>query len=114
MIALSCWANGLYTLRNGEEKQASTLDWRVRTVLRLGCCGVVIFAWTDKWYHGKYLVEDWNFGLTTRDRLAKPALRAVRRTHYGRDRLSRESSLRQGRVPRRARFGVPRRVVFKP
>ena len=70
---------GLDSLRNGEEKQASTLEWQVRSVFKQGCCGVIVFAWTDEWYHGKYLVEDWRFGLTTRDRTPKPALRAVRR-----------------------------------
>ncbi len=70
---------GLDSLRNGEEKQAETLDWQIRTIFQQGCCGVVVFAWTDEWYHGKYLVEDWKFGLTDRDRAAKPALRTVRR-----------------------------------
>src|SRR5437667_249445 len=70
---------GLDSLRNGEKKQAETLDWQIRTIFRQGCCGVVVFAWTDEWYHGKYLVEDWKFGLTDRNRAAKPALRAVRR-----------------------------------
>jgi len=70
---------GLDSLRNGEQKQASTLEWQVRAAFKLGCCGVVVFAWTDEWYHGKYLVEDWRFGLTTRDRTPKPALRTVRR-----------------------------------
>jgi GT2 family glycosyltransferase len=69
---------GLDTIRNGVEKQAETLDWQIRTIFKLGCCGVVIFAWTDEWYHGKYLVEDWKFGLTTHDRTARPALRTVR------------------------------------
>ncbi len=69
---------GLDSLRNGEEKQASTLEWQVRSVFKQGCCGVIVFAWTDEWYHGKHLVEDWKFGLTTRDRTPKPALRAVR------------------------------------
>src|SRR5207302_9883728 len=55
------------------------LDWQIRTSYRQGCCGVVVFAWTEEWYHGKYLVEDWKFGLTDRNRAAKPALRAVRR-----------------------------------
>jgi len=70
---------GLDSLRNSEEKQAETLDWQIRTIFRQGCCGVVVFAWTDEWYHGKYLVEDWKFGLTTRDRTPKLALRAVKR-----------------------------------
>jgi O-antigen biosynthesis protein len=70
---------GMDSLRNGTEKQAATLERQVRTALRLGCAGVVVFAWTDEWYHGKYLVEDWAFGLTTRDRTPKPALHAVSR-----------------------------------
>src|SRR5438128_4370935 len=68
---------GLDSLRNGEGSQAAMLDWQVRAALRLGCSGVVVFAWTDEWYHGKFPVEDWAFGLTTRDRTPKPALRAV-------------------------------------
>ena len=70
---------GLDSLRNGEEKQASTLEWQVRAAFKLGCCGVIVFAWTDEWYHGSYLVEDWKFGLTTRDRTPKRALRLVSR-----------------------------------
>lgn len=70
---------GLDSLRNGEEKQASMLEWQIRTIFNMGCCGVIVFAWTDEWYHGKYPVEDWKFGLTTRDRTSKPALRVVRR-----------------------------------
>src|SRR3989449_568666 len=65
---------GLDSLRNGEGSQAATLDWQVRAALRLGCSGVIVFAWTDEWYHGQYPVEDWAFGLTTRDRTPKPAL----------------------------------------
>src|SRR5438094_7169640 len=70
---------GLDSLRNGEKKQAETLDWQVRSTFKVGCCGLIVFAWTDEWYHGKHLVEDWKFGLTTRDRTPKPDLRAVRR-----------------------------------
>src|SRR5881396_91727 len=68
---------GLDSLRNGEEKQASMLAGQVRAAFRVGCAGVVVFAWTDEWYHGKFRVEDWAFGLTTRDRTPKPALQAV-------------------------------------
>src|SRR5213596_1452242 len=70
---------GLDSLRNGEGSQAAMLDWQVRTALRVGCSGVIVFAWTDEWYHGKYPVEDWAFGLTTRDRTPKPALETVTR-----------------------------------
>ncbi len=70
---------GLDSLRNGEEKQAETLDWQVRSTFKLGCCGLIVFAWTDEWYHGKHLVEDWKFGLTTSIRTPKPALYSVQR-----------------------------------
>ncbi|TLZ45438.1 MAG: glycosyltransferase [Methanobacteriota archaeon] len=68
---------GLDSLRAGEEKQAAMLASQVRAAFRLGCVGVIVFAWTDEWYHGQYRVEDWAFGITTRDRSPKPALRAV-------------------------------------
>src|SRR5438445_102573 len=70
---------GLDSLRNGEETQAAMLSGQVRAAFRVGCAGVIVFAWTDEWYHGKFRVEDWAFGLTTRDRTAKPALQAVSR-----------------------------------
>jgi glycosyltransferase involved in cell wall biosynthesis len=69
---------GLDSLRNGEQKQADTLEWQIRTVFSSGCCGAIIYGWTDEWYRWGDLVQDWNFGLTTRDRTPKPALREVR------------------------------------
>jgi GT2 family glycosyltransferase len=68
---------GLDSRRNGEEQQARTLAWQIRTVFGGGCAGVFVFAWTDQWWRGGYDIEDWDFGLTTRDRRAKPALAAV-------------------------------------
>ena len=69
---------GLDSLRNGEAKQAEVLDWQVRTAFASGCCGTFVFAWTDEWYRGGHDIEDWKFGLTTRERRPKPALGAIR------------------------------------
>jgi GT2 family glycosyltransferase len=69
---------GLDSRRNGEEVQARSLDWQIRTTFAAGCAGAFVFAWTDEWYRGGYDIEDWDFGLTRRDRSAKPALTAVR------------------------------------
>ena len=44
-----------------------------------GCAGAFVFAWTDEWHRGGYDIEDWDFGLTDRDRKPKPALAAVTR-----------------------------------
>ncbi len=69
---------GLDSRRNGEEAQASALEWQLSTTFGSGCCGAFVFAWTDEWHRGGYDVEDWDFGLTTRDRHPKLALSAVR------------------------------------
>jgi len=72
---------GLDSRRHGEDVQARTLDWQVRTVFAAGCAGAFTYAWTDEWYRGGEDVEDWDFGLTRRDRQPKPALRAVREAY---------------------------------
>jgi O-antigen biosynthesis protein len=68
---------GLDSRRNGEERQAETLEWQLRTVFASGCAGAFLFAWTDEWYRGGAEIEDWDFGLTRRNREPKPALAAA-------------------------------------
>jgi hypothetical protein len=68
---------GLDSRRNGEEGQAEVLEWQVRTAFAAGCAGAIVFAWTDEWHRGGQDIEDWAFGLTTRERPPKPALAAV-------------------------------------
>jgi len=70
---------GLDSRRNGEARQAETLTWQIETTFAAGCIGTTVFAWTDDWHCGGRDIEDWDFGLTTRDRRAKPALAAVSR-----------------------------------
>ncbi len=70
---------GLDSRRNGETMQAETLTWQVRTSFAAGCAGAFVFAWTDEWWRGGYDIDDWDFGLVTRDRVPKPALAAVSR-----------------------------------
>ncbi len=70
---------GLDSQRNGESQQASTLAWQIATAFANGCAGAFVFAWTDEWYRGGYDIEDWDFGLTRRDREPKMALEAVRK-----------------------------------
>src|SRR5262249_20154670 len=70
---------GLDSRRHGLETQARSLDWQIRAAFSLGCAGVFAFSWTDEWYRGEYDINDWDFGLTTRDRHPKPALTAVRK-----------------------------------
>ena len=72
---------GLDSLRNGEAAQAEVLDWQIRTIFASGCAGAFVFSWTDEWHRAGAEVEDWEFGITRRDRTAKPALSAVRNAY---------------------------------
>lgn len=68
---------GLDSRRNGEQRQASTLQWQIETCLEAGCAGLFVFAWTDRWHRGGYDILDWDFGLVTRVGQPKQALAAV-------------------------------------
>src|SRR5262245_20798952 len=69
---------GLDSRRNGTKSQAESIAWQVRSAFAAGCAGTFGFAWTDEWHRGGFEIEDWDFGLTARDRRPKPALAALR------------------------------------
>jgi GT2 family glycosyltransferase len=85
---------GLDSRRNGLIAQARSLDWQVRTSFAAGAAGAFVFAWTDEWHRGGFDVDDWDFGLSRRDRRPKPALAAVRRA------MTDAPVPRQARLPR--------------
>jgi GT2 family glycosyltransferase len=68
---------GLDSRRHGEQSQADNLVWQIESVFKAGCTGTFVFAWTDEWYRGGCDIDDWDFGLTNRQRQPKPALAAV-------------------------------------
>jgi glycosyltransferase involved in cell wall biosynthesis len=68
---------GLDSRRNGVKKQAAVLDWQIRTAFGAGCAGAFVFAWTDEWHRGGHDIEDWDFGLTDRNRRPKPAMHSI-------------------------------------
>jgi glycosyltransferase involved in cell wall biosynthesis len=68
---------GLDSRRHGVLAQARALDAQVRAAFAAGCAGAFVFAWTDEWWRGGHDVRDWDFGLTDRERVPKPALAAV-------------------------------------
>ena len=72
---------GLDSRRNGLEVQARSLEWQLRTAYAAGCAGAFAFAWTDEWHRGGHAIDDWDFGLVTRERQPKPALAALRRAY---------------------------------
>lgn len=65
------------SIRNDEEHVAETLSWQLRASFELGVSGTMVFAWTDEWFTGGHLVEDWKFGIVSEVRKQKPAFKAV-------------------------------------
>ncbi len=70
---------GIDTFReHTEDGQAEVLERQIRATFDEGCVGVFVFSFTDDWYVHGWQIEDWAFGLTRRDRTAKPAFAKVR------------------------------------
>jgi len=70
---------GLDSMRKGEDVQADTLNWQIRSTFAAGCAGVFVFSWTDEWHRGGFDIEDWGFGVTDRDRNPKQSLVTIRK-----------------------------------
>jgi len=68
---------GLDSVRHGEDGQAVSLDWQLRTAFRGGCAGALVFSWTDDWHRDGRDVEGWRFGVTDRMRRPKAGLEKV-------------------------------------
>ena len=72
---------GLDSRRHGMQRQSECIRAQVRTAFASGCAGTFVFGFTDEWHRGGHAIEDWDFGITTRSREAKPALVAVRQAY---------------------------------
>jgi GT2 family glycosyltransferase len=70
---------GLDSLREGEDRKSAVLSEQIESGFRSGLAGAIVFSFTDDWYRGGMQIDDWAFGLTTRDRLPKDSFRAVQR-----------------------------------
>ena len=74
---------GIDSMREGEDEQARILSWQVRTAFEMGAAGTFVFAWTDEWFTGGHLIEDWTFGVVDRHRQPKPAFTAIKERYAG-------------------------------
>jgi glycosyltransferase involved in cell wall biosynthesis len=74
---------GVDSMRNGAAEQAAILRWQVHAAFAAGAAGTFVFSWTDEWFTGGHLIEDWAFGLVDRERRPKPALSEVARHYKG-------------------------------
>ncbi|MEZ5420576.1 MAG: glycosyltransferase, partial [Vicinamibacterales bacterium] len=70
---------GADSLREGRDGQARVTAAQLSAAFAEGAAGAVAFAWTDEWWRGGRVVDDWAFGLVDRARHAKPALASVAR-----------------------------------
>jgi len=70
---------GIDTMReHTPRRQAEILCAHVRAVFDEGLAGTFIFCYTDDWFTGGCQIEDWAFGIVTRDRQPKPAFTALK------------------------------------
>lgn len=68
---------GVDTLREGEDRQAAILSWKIELSYRGGSAGAIVFSFTDDWFRGGQQIDDWAFGLTDGQRRPKKSFHAV-------------------------------------
>ncbi len=68
---------GMDSIRDGEVRKCEFLGWQIELACRAGLAGTVVFSYTDDWFRGGLQIEDWGFGLTTRDRKPKESFHVV-------------------------------------
>lgn len=74
---------GVDSFSQGEDEQRRMLSWQVCTAFEAGVAGTFIFSWTDEWFTGGCLIENWAFGLVDRNRQPKPAFGEVMHQYTG-------------------------------
>ena len=68
---------GIDSIREGEERKAEILSWKIESLYRGGLAGGIVYSFTDEWFRGGKEITDWAFGLTDRERQRKPAFESV-------------------------------------
>jgi len=70
---------GMDSLREGEARKGAVLSWQIEKSFRSGLAGAIVFSFTDDWWHGSAQIQDWQMGLTTRERQPKDSFYAVQK-----------------------------------
>ena len=70
---------GVDSQREGEAEKCEMLAWQIEAGFRGGLAGMVIFSYSDDWFTKGHQVDNWFFGLTTRDRQPKESFRTVQK-----------------------------------
>src|SRR3989440_6587566 len=69
---------GMDTIRHSQDEQAEMLGWHIDSVVKCGLAGTIFFTWTDEWFTGGQEINDWAFGLVTREREPKKSFFLLR------------------------------------
>jgi GT2 family glycosyltransferase len=72
---------GMDSVREGEAHKSEFLSWQIELAFRGGLAGTVVFSFTDDWFRGGRQIEEWTFGLTTRQRKPKDSFGAVQKQY---------------------------------
>src|SRR5258706_1122032 len=72
---------GMDSIREGEPHKCEFLAWQIELGVRAGLAGMVVFSFTDDWFRGGLQIENWAFGLTTRERQPKESFFAVQKQY---------------------------------
>src|SRR5205085_2783392 len=65
--------HGADSIREGTDSQARMIREQVDCIFRKRAAGSFVFSYTDEWFSGGQPIRDWAFGVTTADRIEKPA-----------------------------------------
>jgi len=68
---------GVDSIREGEPRKSEMLSWQIEESFRAGLAGVVVFSFTDDWWHSGRPVDGWGMGVTTVERVPKPSATAL-------------------------------------
>lgn len=68
---------GMDARTEGATRQAALLDATIEVGFRSGLAGMIAYTFTDEWFKEGRRIEDWHFGLTTRERTPRPAFATV-------------------------------------
>jgi GT2 family glycosyltransferase len=69
---------GVDSIREGEAHKCRILSWQIESAFRGGVAGAIVYSFTDDWFKDGRQVEDWQLGVTTRERQPKESFHAVR------------------------------------
>jgi len=72
---------GMDSRSEGEAAKCEFLGWQIESAFRAGLAGTVVFSYTDDWFRGGQQIENWSFGLTTRERQPKESFSVVQRQY---------------------------------